>query len=365
VHAFLKLNPDGEKRFVLKEHLDLAALGTVADLVPLLGENRIFARQGLQQMHKSINTGLRALMRVSGMNAAPTTYDCGFRLGPRLNAAGRLESAAAALELLITEDERRADAIAAELDVVNRERRALQEAIFEEADSMARSQFAKSGGVLVVSKEGWHAGVVGIVASKLSQKYHRPAFVIAVDAREGVGKGSGRSIEGFHLIDALQGAREIIAAGGGHHMAVGVTIQASLIPEFQAFMNDWARRMADASLWQRSIAVDLELPLESIDMKLAEELERLGPFGQGNPPVLIALRGVRVRKRQRVGGDQRHLSLVLEKERRQLRSIFFQFDDREDPETGGLVDVVLELKKDEYQGYIQLQGMLRDLIFSA
>lgn len=216
--------------------------------------------------------------------------------------------------------------------------------------------------MLVVWKEGWHPGVVGIVASKLSQKYHRPAFVIAVDAKEGIGKGSGRSIEGFALIEALQGAHEIVAAGGGHSMAVGVTIRAERIPEFKAFLNDWAKRSADPSLWKRSLRVDLDLAMDSIDMTLAEELDRLAPFGQGNPPVLIALRGVQVRKQKRVGGDQRHLSLVLERARRQLRSIFFQFDEREDPPLGGTVDVVLELKKDEYQGFPQLQGMLRDLV---
>jgi single-stranded-DNA-specific exonuclease len=143
-----------------------------------------------------------------------------------------------------------------------------------------------------------------------------------------------------------------------------VTLPASRVPEFRAFLNDWAKRTADPSLWQRSLAVDLELGLESIDMALAEELEQLAPYGQGNPPVLIALRGVRVHKQKRVGGDQRHLSLVLEKDRRQLRSIFFQFDERPDPELGGLVDVLMELKKDDYQGFVNLQGMLRDLSIS-
>lgn len=361
-HAFLKVQGGGEKKFVLKDHLDLVALGTVADLVPLLGENRIIVKHGLAQMRLSTHVGLRALMRVCGIESQPQTYDCGFRLGPRLNAAGRLESAAAALELLTTGEDARADEIAAELDAINRERRSVQEAMFLEADAMAKSQHAPEGGVLVVWKEGWHPGVVGIVASKLSQKYHRPAFVIAVDAKEGIGKGSGRSIEGFALIEALQGAHEIVAAGGGHSMAVGVTIRAERIPEFKAFLNDWAKRSADPSLWKRSLRVDLDLAMDSIDMTLAEELDRLAPFGQGNPPVLIALRGVQVRKQKRVGGDQRHLSLVLERARRQLRSIFFQFDEREDPPLGGTVDVVLELKKDEYQGFPQLQGMLRDLV---
>ena len=230
---------------------------------------------------------------------------------------------------------------------------------------MARLQFAREGGVLVVAKEGWHPGVVGIVASKLSQKFHQPAFVIALDGKDGMGKGSGRSIEGFHLVDALDGAREIIVAGGGHTMAVGVTIKASRIAEFRAFLNDWAKRTADPSVWQHSLPVDLELALDSIDMALAQELEKLAPFGQGNPPVLIALRGVRVRKQQRVGGDRRHLSLILEQDRRQLRSIFFQFDERQDPEIGKRVDVILELKKDEYQGFVNLQGMLRDLVYDS
>ncbi len=361
-HAFLKLHSGGGRRFVLKDHLDLAALGTVADLVPLLGENRILTRHGLHQMGRSKNAGLRSLMRVSGVQAEPTTFDCGFRLGPRLNAAGRLESASAALELLLTEDESRAGLIATQLDGINRERRSLQESIYEEADSMARLQFAREGGVLVVAKEGWHPGVVGIVASKLSQKFHRPAFVIALDEKDGIGKGSGRSIEGFHLVEALNGAREIIVAGGGHTMAVGVTIEASRIREFHAFLNDWAKRTADPSVWQRSLHVDLELALDSINMALAEELEMLAPFGQGNPPVLIALRGIRVGKQRRVGDGQRHLALVLEKDQRQLRSIFFQFDERPDPEIGTPVDVVLELRKDEYQGVVNLQGMLRDLI---
>lgn len=361
-HAFLKLQPDDRKKFDLKEHIDLAALGTVADLVPLVGENRIMVKHGLRQMIRSKNAGLRALMRVSGMEREATTFDCGFRLGPRLNAAGRLESASAALELLMTGDESRAGVIAAQLDEINRDRRALQESIYEEAHAMARVQFEAGCGVLVVAKEGWHPGVVGIVASKLSQKFYRPAFVIAVDEKDGIGKGSGRSIEGFHLIDALNGASEIVVAGGGHTMAVGVTIESSRISEFTAFLNDWAKRSADPSLWQKSLPVDLELGLDSIDMKLMEELEQLAPFGQKNPPVLIALRAVRVNKPKRVGGDRRHLSVVLEKDRRQLRSIFFQFDERPDPQIGNTVDVVLELKKDDYQGFVNLQGLLRDLI---
>ncbi|MBV9463753.1 MAG: DHH family phosphoesterase, partial [Verrucomicrobiae bacterium] len=200
-HGLLKLEPKLQETFSLKRHLDFVALGTVADLVPLLGENRILARHGLEQMANTAHPGIRALLSVAGVTERPSTEDCGFRLGPRLNAAGRLESAKAALELLVTEDAERARKLAEQLDEVNRERRQVQEAMSAEAIGLAQARLQAGDRVLVLAREGWHQGVAGIVAAKVSQKFHRPAFVFAIDPATRVAKGSGRSISGFPLME--------------------------------------------------------------------------------------------------------------------------------------------------------------------
>ena len=219
-HALLKRrrNPALD----LKDWLDVVAMGTVADLVPLTGENRTLVRKGLQQLAQSRHAGVAALKEVAGVTARPEAYDIGFKLGPRLNAAGRLDTAQVSLDLLMTRDAGQARLLAEELDGQNRNRQNLEQRIRDEAVGMLRALNGNLGKGIVLGSDDWHAGVVGIVASRVVKEFHRPSFVIAFD-QEGVGKGSGRSIPGVSLVQALNACRDLLLAGGGHDMAAGLT----------------------------------------------------------------------------------------------------------------------------------------------
>ena len=231
-HALLKTRPLFD--FDLKSKLDLVALGTVADIVPLRGENRIFVRRGAIEITRRTRSGLRKLIEVSGVRPSTSTDDIGFRLGPRLNAAGRLSTAEKSLQLLLTKDENEAGALADLLDKQNRDRQEIERQVFIAAEEQICRDFDSSrDAAIVVGAREWHPGVVGIVASRISRKYHRPTIVIGFEAN-GTGKGSGRSIEGLNLVEALDRCAESLEKFGGHEMAAGLTIREEKIDVFAA-----------------------------------------------------------------------------------------------------------------------------------
>ena len=234
-HGFLKSGRErgraAAQSFDLREHLDLAAIGTVADVVPLDGENRTFVRAGLGQLGKTTKVGLRALKQVARVSSSPTPYHIGFQLGPRLNAMGRLDDALASLELLLTEDAARAEELARLLDRCNQERQEIEQRAVEEALEMLGA-FDPARHVIVLAKAGWHLGVIGIVAARIVREFHRPTVVIGFDG-EGMGKGSCRSIEGFHLVEGLKRCESLLERYGGHQAAAGLSIQAGQIEAFQ------------------------------------------------------------------------------------------------------------------------------------
>src|SRR5215211_2891857 len=289
---------------VAEEELDLAGLATVCDLVPLRGENRRIVREGLVALGRTRRPGLRALMAVSALEPAEVSeHALGFRLGPRLNAAGRMGRADAALELLLTEDGARAEEVARELDLLNRERREAETRILFAADDACLPQ--ASQGALVVAGEGWHPGVVGIVASRLVERWHRPCVVVALE--DGAGRGSGRSIPAYDLHAGLAAGAEHLRRYGGHRMAAGVELEVAAVESF---------RRALAAHAGSTLGPDDLIPVERVDavvpggvlgLGLAEELEGLRPFGVGNPQPTLLVPAARFQHVTRMGEEGEHL----------------------------------------------------------
>lgn len=289
-HAMMKRRrPAG---FELKDHLDLVALATVADIVPLVDENRVFVRKGLQIMEDSQREGLRALIEIAGVKAPLDSMDLGFRLGPRLNAAGRLDTAQTALDLLLSDTRQGAMELAQTLDRHNRERQEVEHTMQQEAQEMALQLTADTDpSGLVLASRGWHPGVVGIVAARLMRKFHRPVFVIAIDA-DGNGKGSGRSVDGVSLIAAIDDCRALLMAGGGHEAAAGLAVREENIAVFrERFAESVARQLTNGQL-EPKLYLDAETRLSELTLDFLDSYERLQPFGQGNPRPLFMVRGV-------------------------------------------------------------------------
>lgn len=319
-HALLKRRPMAA--FDLRDTLDLVALGTVADLVPITGENRILVKRGLTQLAQSRWPGVRALLDVGVLRPPVTCRNVGFALGPRLNAAGRIGTAEQALELLLTDDESRARTLAQSLDQQNRERRALEEDVFAQAEAQLAEWFnAEQHAAIVVGAIGWHPGVVGIVASRLLKRYHRPTLVIGFD-QQGMGKGSGRSIEGLSLVQALGQCSDLLEKFGGHEMAAGVTVSHARFSELREAFGKSARALLSDEQLRPMLRLDAELPLRNITFELLGQHEALEPFGMGNVQPLFLARGVTLAAEPRVM-KEKHLSLVLRHEGCEKRAIWF------------------------------------------
>lgn len=288
--------------------LDIVALGTVADVAALKGLNRAFVAQGLKVMANRRNIGLNALLSAARLERAPQCSDLGFALGPRINAGGRVGKSDLGVRLLITEDEDEAREISAELNRLNEERRAIEAQVQEQAEAACVSQANMP--VIVATGQGWHPGVIGIVAGRLKEKFNRPAIVIAID-EDGVGKGSGRSITGVDLGAAVLAARDhgLLVGGGGHAMAAGLTINADQVDGLTHFLNErLASDVAAASL-DRMLLVDTITAPRGINPGLAEQLEAAGPFGMGWPAPRIVTGPVRIVKADIVG--QNHLRMIV------------------------------------------------------
>lgn len=272
--------------------VDLVALGTVADVVPLTGLNRAFVARGLAVMRRRENAGLRALMDVARLDGPPTPYHLGFLLGPRINAGGRIGDAALGLRLLMTEDTLEAGRLAADLDRLNRERQVVEMGTVAEAEAEALAALGpleEGASVVVTAGEGWHAGVVGLVASRLKERFKRPAFAIAFTGD--VGTGSGRSLPGVDLGAAVRRAvaTGILAKGGGHAMAAGITVQRERLAEFRAFLEIQLAEAVSRSRREDMLLVDAATTAGALTPDLVAMLDRAGPFGTGNPEPVLAL----------------------------------------------------------------------------
>ena len=306
--------------------LDLVALGTVADVAAIRGLNRAFVAQGLKVMAKRENTGMAALIDASRLKAAPKSSDCGFALGPRINAGGRVGEATLGVRLLTTEDPDEAREIAAQLSTLNEARRAIEAAVQEEAEAQLAAQHNRS--VICLSGRGWHPGVIGIVAGRIKEKSGKPSLVIALESEGGLGKGSGRSITGVDLGAAIIAAREagLLVAGGGHAMAAGLTVEAGKLDALAEWLDDrLASAVAKASASQ-TMLLDLAVAPGGLTPELVETLEAAGPYGIGWPGPRIAVGPVHLVKADIVGTD--HLRLIAAgQDGRSLKAIAFRAAD--------------------------------------
>jgi len=292
----------------LLELLDIVALGTVADVAQLRGLNRAFVAQGLKVLSNRKNIGMSALIEASRLKRAPICSDLGFALGPRINAGGRVGKSDLGVRLLTTEDPEEARQIAAELNHLNEERRAIEAHVLEEAEAMCSSQ--ENQAVAILSGKGWHPGVIGIVASRIKEKLNRPAIIIAKD-EDGTGKGSGRSISGVDLGAAIIAAKEhdLLIAGGGHAMAAGITISTDKIDAFSEFLNDRLASNIGEAQSSKALLLDAVLSPKGVNPVFVEAMEEAGPYGMGWPAPKIATGPVKIIKCDIVGKD--HVRMIV------------------------------------------------------
>jgi single-stranded-DNA-specific exonuclease len=312
-HALVKRGRDtalpGAAGFDLRPLLDLVALGTIADVVPLSGENRILASVGLERLNTTQRPGLIALKEVAQSPAPVGTYEVGFQLAPRLNAAGRLETAEEALRLLMARDLAEALPIARNLDACNRERQTIERAIAEEATAAVRARFnPQTDYVIVEGHASWHIGVVGIVAARVLQRFYRPTIILGGDGDRF--RGSGRSIPGYDLAAALHQCKDLLLRHGGHAMAAGVSLATANLDAFRARLNELAHTALKPEDLQPPLRLDAEVGLGDLTFDGLAALERLRPTGQGNPSVQLCARSLTLqRPPQRMGSEKQHLKL--------------------------------------------------------
>ena len=362
LHALVKRGREmGLRRFSaldLKESLDLVALGTVADLVPLTGENRILVHAGLKRIESTSLPGLVALKEVAQTRSPIGTYEVGFQLAPRLNAAGRLETAEAALELLVAPNEEIARPLALALDATNRERQDIERRMSDTALARVRERFNPDNDWAVVeASSDWHLGVVGIVAARISREVYRPTFILGPD---GDGwRGSGRSIAGFDLAEALRACDHLLVRHGGHAMAAGVSLKSDQLEAFRFHLNQVARERMNPSVLVPELRLDAVAPLHELTVERVTELARLAPFGSQNPPIQLCVPGVHLaRPPQRLGRELQHWKLWLTTGGPAVETLWW--GSGHEPAPHGVFDVAVAPAIDTYGGRTSVKFKLLD-----
>ncbi|KIL53371.1 hypothetical protein KP77_03470 [Jeotgalibacillus alimentarius] len=352
-HALLKDVPE--------ELLDLVAIGTIADLVPLTGENRLLVQKGLKQLRATERKGLHALLKKSGATLSEADEETvGFAIGPRINAVGRLSDAAPAVDLLMTDDSQAAEGLAIEIDAMNKERQAIVADIAKEAMEIAESQY-KDDRVLIISKTGWNPGVVGIVASKLVEKFYRPVIILCEDPEKGTAKGSARSIEGFNMFKELSENRAILPHFGGHPMAAGMTLQIDDIDELRANLNQQAEQMKDEDFIPVT-GIDVKASIEEIDLDAIMQLQMLAPFGMKNPKPKVLIEQTDIASIRKIGAGQNHLKLSVKHGDQTLDAIAFGMGEIADQISPiAKLDLIGELSINEWNNMKKPQLFVRDI----
>ncbi|MDF1825844.1 MAG: single-stranded-DNA-specific exonuclease RecJ [Verrucomicrobiales bacterium] len=355
-HALLKERPLAN--FDLKNYLDFVALGTIADIVPLEGENRIFARRGLSQLDQTIHPGLAALKNIAGVSSPSRSNDVGFKLGPRINAAGRLDTAEASLRLMLCQDESEAVVLAQALDQQNRDRQELEQKTREEAEKMISDLPVEDRAHgIVVGARGWHPGVVGIVASRITKQYYRPAFIVAIN-EDGLGKGSGRSVSGISLVHALEASSDAIETGGGHDMAAGVSVREENLEWFrQSFVDDVAAQVKGDTLIPK-LHIDARVALADLSLELLDSYELLRPFGAGNPQPLFMASGVQIDEAPRVI-KEKHLKFRFYQGAARHDGIYFNSAHLDLPKPPW--DIAFTIDRNEWRGRVQLNMVIQSI----
>ncbi len=358
-HALVKVGRDASNASAasidLKDYLDFVAVATITDMVPLLGENRALVRAGFQTLENSKNAGWNALKKLAGVTGTIEAYHAGFTFGPRINAAGRIGRPDAALELFLTDLPATADEKAHFLDQANRERQAIEKEIVKEAIEEIEKTFdAEKDFGLVIAREGWHIGVIGIVASRLVRRYGRPVAVIGMDG--GSGRGSCRSIDAFNLLDGLNACSGLLNQFGGHAMAAGLDIEEKNLEAFKKQFNAFAaEQFKDADL-RPVLKIDRKIELSEADSALMDGLKRTGPFGQDNPEPVWAACGVTVDDSRIL--KEKHLKLALSDGDSRIDAIGFNMAEKLPT---GAVDVAFTLQENTWNGRTTLQLNLKDI----
>lgn len=346
---------------VYQADLDIVALGTVADVVPLVGENRILVKAGLSKMQLQPNRGIEALIDVAGLKDRKITAGhIGYTLAPRLNAAGRVAHATRAVELLTTPSQEEAYEIAEELQETNLERQALERDIHE----MARQDVLKQGPdadyVVVVGGQDWHPGVIGIVASRLVEEFYKPTLVISI--KDGIGKGSCRSIDNCNIYEALQSAEDILIQFGGHQAAAGFSIKEDKIPALRERLAQYCKEHLAETDYLPIVDIDSQVAIDDIDVPLIEEIETLEPYGMANPTPVLALEEATISDLFLMGQQKKHAKVLLEREDSTIDAIAWNRPDLHASFfPGDRVKVAFTVQKNEWNGHVSPQLMIQDM----
>lgn len=349
---------------VPQDLLELVAIGTVADLVSLRGENRYFVKEGIKQMRVSKRPAIQALARIAGTEQAQLSEESiGFMIGPRLNAAGRLGDAAPAVHLLKTEDTVLATSLAKDLDALNKERQGIVADISREAEEFIANMYGDQiPYVFVIAAEGWNAGVVGIVASRITEKYYRPTIVLSVDMETGIAKGSARSIKGFDMFAELSKNKDILPHFGGHQMAAGMSLAIADVDVLRDNLNAQGAQVLTDDLLSPELVIDVTLSIDEIDVDALESLELLRPFGMDFQKPLYLLEDLSATTIRKIGAAKNHMKLELTVDGHTLDAIGFSFGHIADQLTPGVkVSVVGDLQVNEWNGNKKPQLLLSDI----
>lgn len=344
----------------LRRYLDLVALGTVADMVPLRGDNRLFVKAGIEEIRSGPRPGIRALLSVAGVDFGHVTEtDLGFRVGPRLNAAGRVGEALRGSELLVTEDPGVADRIARELHADNTRRQREEERMLREAEEALREAWpSRVPPAIVLADPGWHLGILGIVASKLAERYIRPTAMLTLE--DGEAKGSLRSAEGFPLLEALSELSPLLSRYGGHAYAAGVALPVDHLETFREGMERIADRYAKSRERPSCVEVDVELPLREVSSGLLGEFDRLRPFGIGNEEPLLVSRNLWVERKRPFGGSGQHLRIDLSEGTSRYEAVYFHAAPTT-PEVGQQVDLLFTPQWSFFRGIRSIRLLVRGM----
>ena len=352
-----------EEERLYADDLDIVALGTVADLVPLVGENRKLVQAGLLRMTERSSPGIAALVRVSGCEGkAINTGIVGFQLAPRLNAAGRIETARRGVELLTAADVHEADCIAAELNALNTERRDLEQDILTEAESMLGG-FTPDVSAIVVAGEDWNAGVIGIVASRLVEKYYRPSIVLT--RRGDVYKGSCRSIAGLHMYDALAACRDTLIQFGGHAMAAGLTLECNRLEDFRCAFANYVNTHLNYEDFTPKISIEALVAPADWTIPMVEEIALLEPYGMGNPRPIFGVRDVRPRTATAIGADGKHLRMEVGTREKRVAALYWNYGELAELVTEEASDLAYTPSINEWQGMRSVQCMVDSVMPAA
>jgi single-stranded-DNA-specific exonuclease len=355
----------GKKEPDLRQWLDIVALGTVCDVVPLVGVNRAFVAQGLKIMSGRGNTGMNAVFDRTGIDEKPSTYHAGFVLGPRINAGGRVGKSDLGVRLLTAEDPHLAAKLAEELENYNAERKAIESAVLEEAMQQAERQ-AEDSPIIIACGQGWHPGVIGIVAGRLKERFFKPVAVIGID--NGVGKASARSVSGFDFGSSVIAACDngLLVAGGGHAMAAGFTVEEDKIPALRAFLAQRVQAQVKDGAVQKRLFLDCRLSVSGATAELVAQMERLGPFGQANPNIRVVVQNVVPMNASVVGQDHVRMILVDRLSNSRLSAIAFRamngpLGDLLLTTKGKALDVAGQLRLQEWNGRQTLSLQVDDV----